>query len=71
MKNSITLEKLLSKSSNGAPLPDDLKDWEKMKPVGIEFGSELTDDELDDLELSKIFDERKNQPEIKVDINEL
>lgn len=43
----------------GAPLPDDLKVWEDMKPVGREFRGELTIEELDDIELSKIVGELK------------
>lgn len=36
-RKKYTLNELLQQCDNHAPLPDELKDWESMKPVGNEL----------------------------------
>lgn len=69
--NMLLLNDLLENSLCDTSLPEDVKDWEEMKPIGKEFGSKLTFEEQDDAGLVRLVNERKDQLEIYVNIDEL
>ncbi|MBE0362096.1 hypothetical protein PULV_a3891 [Pseudoalteromonas ulvae UL12] len=38
-KEPPNLDELLSQCDEGKPMPDELKEWDRMRPVGKEFGA--------------------------------
>ena len=57
----LSLEDLLKNSLCDTSLPEDVKHWEQMEPVGKEFSSKLTFEEQDDADLVRLANERKDR----------
>lgn len=73
-KNNEVLQDLLKKCDKDAPMPDELVEWDKVKPIGKELESEVaqqSQEEMEDKELAQIVEDRKNKPEIEVDFADL
>ena len=79
-----TLKELLSGCDESIPMSEEEKNWDRMKPVGKEFGSLeqlcaqdniVEDIELasivEDIELASIVEDRKDQEETDINIEDL
>lgn len=70
-----TLKELLSGYDESVPMSEEEKNWDRMKPVGKEFGSleqlSTQDKIAEDIELASIIEDRKDQEEIEINIEEL
>ncbi|MEZ9367326.1 hypothetical protein AB4140_00640 [Shewanella sp. 10N.286.51.B2] len=68
------LQELLNKCDESIPMSEEDKDWDQMLPIGKEWGSGEDLNALEekiDIELARIIEERKDQPEIEVNIEDL
>ena len=69
------LQELLNKCDESAPMSKEDKDWDQMQPAGKEWGSgedlNVQEERIEDIELARIIEERKDQPEIEVNIEDL
>ncbi|MDA7746004.1 hypothetical protein N8878_01560 [Psychromonas sp.] len=61
----LKLQELLNKCDESTSMSEEEKDWEQMQPVGKEWGSgeELNTlkEQIEDIELAKIIEERKTK----------
>lgn len=69
------LQELLNKCDESIPMSEEDKDWDQIQPVGKEWGSgedlNAQEEKIEDIELARIIEERKDQPEIEVNIEDL
>ncbi|MEH6452208.1 MAG: hypothetical protein V7782_04100 [Psychromonas sp.] len=69
------LQELLNKCDESIPMSEEDKDWDQMQPVGKEWGGgedlNALEKKIEDIELARIIEERKDQPEIEVNIEDL
>lgn len=69
------LQELLNKCDESIPMSEEDKHWDQIQPVGKEWGSSedlnAQEEKIEDIELARIIEERKDQPEIEVNIEDL
>ena len=71
-KSNPTLGDLLNKCDEDASMNNEYKEWDQMQPSGIELESyedkNRKDGEIEDIKLISISEDRKNKPEIEIEM---
>lgn len=70
-----TLQDLLDQCDESVPISKEEREWDKMHPVGKEFGSEsdrnIKDKKSEVIELENILEEPKSQPKLETNLDDL